>query len=167
MVLNYIMNLSKDCVSNIFQQQAKNFQHILNVINGSYGMIHVLNPEGIYINCDSNTITEYNVQKYALPNYKNIIGKSIFDMVQPEFKGIAQYYLNCAKNCIETDRQFVKDHTFSATGQRYEELFYYGPLKNSDGQIIGAMSHMVNFNYLKDFSHNILNINNQYNNITI
>ncbi len=160
-----MMNVSNDCARDIFQQQAKHFQHILNVINGSYGVINVLNPEGIYISC--NTITEDNLQKYALPNYNNFIGKSIFDMVQPEFKGIAQYYLNCAKDCIDKDRQFVKDYTFSATGQRYEELFYYGPLKNSDGQIIGAISHMVNFNYLKQVSTNILNINSQYKNTKI
>jgi hypothetical protein len=56
---------------------------------------------------------------------------------------IAQHYLNCATKCIDADRIFIEDSSISTTGKVYNDLFYYGPLKNIQEQTIGAISHML------------------------
>lgn len=122
------------------------FEDLINIIDGSSaGIICALNSDGIYI--QHNQITDLNINKYELPcNY--LIGKSILDMTPENTRHIAQHYLNCAKKCIDADRIFIEDSSISTTGKVYNDLFYYGPLKNINGQTIGAISHMLDVKML-------------------
>ena len=122
------------------------FEDLINIIDGSSaGIICALNSDGIYI--QHNQITDLTINKYELP-YNYLIGKSILDMTPENTRHIAQHYLNCAKKCIDADRIFIEDSTLSTTGKVYNDLFYYGPLKNTQGQTIGAISHMLDVKML-------------------
>lgn len=121
-------------------------EDVLDIIEGaSAGIICAMDIDGIYIN--HNQITDLHINKYELP-YNNLLGKSILDMTPKETRHIAQHYLNCAKKCIDADRVFVENHSLSTTGKLYNDLLYYGPLKNTKGQTIGVISHILDANKL-------------------
>ena len=147
-------NCDLQLLEKIIIQQEQQFKQILNIINGHNGMICVLNPEGIYI--QHSHIKSATQKKYEIPHNK-LIGKSIYDLVIPEHKRIATYYLHCALSSIDADKFFIKNKTYSATGTINNELFYYGPLKDINGKIIGSISHMLDLKCLQQSLMPLLN----------
>ncbi len=135
----------------IIYEHAQHLGLIQDIINGFPGIILIRNLNLKFIG--KNDLNSIFAQKYYLPT--NIIGKTTYDLFP---KHISKYITNNLLNVLDSDKEIVKNKTYSTTGKKYYELYKAKPIKVQN-KIIGIMSYTVNINYLKQTTIKLFNTN--------
>ncbi|MGD0465801.1 MAG: hypothetical protein ABSA84_03830 [Gammaproteobacteria bacterium] len=146
--------MKEQSLQNAFLTQTKNFQQILDIINGFPGITYWVNKEGIYIG--HNVFSNKDLQEYKIP--PNLAGKSVGDIFPSE---VTKYYMDCIIESIDSDVEVIKNKTYSTTGEKLQAVLYYNrPLKDENTKTIGAIGNIIDVDYFKKTSIRLLSTNN-------